>query len=212
MPSSTFFRLPEEKRQRLLNAAREEFERTRFNDASINRIVCRARIPRGSFYQYFSDKEDLFRYLLGDIREYFITVLQQILKEAEGDLFAVPAEVFDRFVGGDGAADPVLVRCVAMMRVNPGMDMQWLVSKERELISEETFSCLNPSLLRRQDREYAQQVLFMLLFPLAHAIMETLCCPEQRTAQRELLEKQIEIIRFGGAASASSGLTEGGTK
>ena len=58
MCSETFLRLPEEKRGRFLEAAWEEFTRVKFADASINQIVRRAGIPRGSFYQYFSDNED----------------------------------------------------------------------------------------------------------------------------------------------------------
>ena len=64
MCSETFLRLPEEKKHRFLEAAWEEFSRVPFMEASINKIVLRARIPRGSFYQYFSGKDDLFFYLL----------------------------------------------------------------------------------------------------------------------------------------------------
>ena len=51
MPKSTFFRLPEEKRGRLMDAAWAEFTRVSFAEASINRIIRSAQIPRGSFYQ-----------------------------------------------------------------------------------------------------------------------------------------------------------------
>ena len=53
MPTSTFFNLPPPKRERLLRAAVEEFSRKPFGEASINRIVQKAEISRGSFYQYF---------------------------------------------------------------------------------------------------------------------------------------------------------------
>ena len=56
MCTETFLRLPEEKRNRFLEAAWEEFTSVPFEEASINKIVRRAKIPRGSFYQYFSDK------------------------------------------------------------------------------------------------------------------------------------------------------------
>ena len=64
MPSTTFFHLPAEKRERLLAAARAEFVRVPYEDASINRMIREAGIPRGSFYMYFTDKEDLFHYLM----------------------------------------------------------------------------------------------------------------------------------------------------
>ena len=68
MPTQTFFRLPSEKRERLTEAAWEEFTRVPFSEASINRIIRGAQIPRGSFYQYFEDKEDLFVHLIGSVR------------------------------------------------------------------------------------------------------------------------------------------------
>ena len=75
MPTSTFFRLPEEKRVRLLDACWAECTRAGFADISINRIISAARIPRGSFYQYFSDRDEMIRYLLQEIRSYFIGLL-----------------------------------------------------------------------------------------------------------------------------------------
>jgi TetR/AcrR family transcriptional regulator len=64
MPKQTFFNLPDEKRQHILNTAIDEFADNDFGDVSISRIVERAGIAKGSFYQYFEDKEDLHGYLL----------------------------------------------------------------------------------------------------------------------------------------------------
>jgi AcrR family transcriptional regulator len=69
MPKQTFFNLPKEKRGQVLDAAVEEFSLRRFGEASINQIVRRAGIPRGSFYQYFEDKEDVYLYMLSRINE-----------------------------------------------------------------------------------------------------------------------------------------------
>jgi AcrR family transcriptional regulator len=65
MPFPTFFNLPEEKRQNILDCAVDEFARHDYDSASISRIVARAGIAKGSLYQYFQDKSDLHRYLLG---------------------------------------------------------------------------------------------------------------------------------------------------
>ncbi len=64
MPSETFFNLPEEKRNRLLDILLEEFSENDYKNVSIGRIVNRANIAKGSFYQYFSDKEDCYLYLI----------------------------------------------------------------------------------------------------------------------------------------------------
>ncbi len=59
VPTQTFFHLPKEKQKTLLKAAINEFTQYSFENASINQIIKEASIPRGSFYMYFRDKEDL---------------------------------------------------------------------------------------------------------------------------------------------------------
>jgi len=63
MPKSTFFNLPEEKRAAICRVGIAEFARYSYDSASINRIIASAGIAKGSFYQYFEDKRDLFLYL-----------------------------------------------------------------------------------------------------------------------------------------------------
>ncbi len=64
MPKQTFLNLPEEKRQAVVRAAIDEFADYGFEASSVNRIVANSGISKGSFYQYFEDKMDLFRYLM----------------------------------------------------------------------------------------------------------------------------------------------------
>lgn len=64
LPSQTFFNLSEEKRQRIIRAAYREFSKHSLNNSSIAQIVKTAGIARGSFYQYFEDKNDLYLYLV----------------------------------------------------------------------------------------------------------------------------------------------------
>lgn len=64
MPKQTFFNLPEEKRRAIVEAAVNEFAEYGFKAASINRIVANSGIAKGSFYQYFEDKMDVFKHLM----------------------------------------------------------------------------------------------------------------------------------------------------
>jgi len=66
MPKATFFNLPPERRERLVQEAIIEFAERSYAEASLSQIAARARIPKGSFYQYFDDKLDLYRWLLTD--------------------------------------------------------------------------------------------------------------------------------------------------
>ena len=69
MPKQTFLNLPEEKRTVIVNAAIDEFAEYGFESASINRIVANSSISKGSFYQYFEDKRDVFMHLLAVIEQ-----------------------------------------------------------------------------------------------------------------------------------------------
>jgi AcrR family transcriptional regulator len=64
MPKQTFLNLLEDKRTVITNAAIDEFAEHGYKSASINRIVTNSGISKGSFYQYFEDKMDVFKYLM----------------------------------------------------------------------------------------------------------------------------------------------------
>ena len=85
MPTATFLNLPKEKQDKILNAAKHEFGKTSVEEASVKNIVTEAEIPRGSFYAYFYDKEDLYHYILekyrAQIRSHFYACLEQAGKD-----------------------------------------------------------------------------------------------------------------------------------
>jgi AcrR family transcriptional regulator len=64
MPTRTFFALPIKRRDRLVREAITEFSERTYAEASLSQIAKRSQIPKGSFYQYFEDKLDLYRWLL----------------------------------------------------------------------------------------------------------------------------------------------------
>jgi len=64
VPKDTFYNLPDEKRQHILTILLEEFAENDYKNVSVSRIVSRAGIAKGSFYQYFEDKKDCYLYLL----------------------------------------------------------------------------------------------------------------------------------------------------
>lgn len=88
MPKETFFHLTEEKKCRIMKAAEKEFSKNPLKDASIANIVKDAEIPRGSFYQYFEDKEDLYYYYFNILHKSSFRDLLKTIQEYDGDLFA----------------------------------------------------------------------------------------------------------------------------
>jgi len=64
MPKQTFLNLKETKRELIRNAFLREFAIKSYDDASLTEVVKELGIAKGSVYQYFEDKLDLFTYLL----------------------------------------------------------------------------------------------------------------------------------------------------
>jgi len=95
VPKDTFFNLPEDKRTLICDVAIDEFAEYPFDQASINRIVANSGIAKGSFYQYFDDKKDLFLYLMGLIAEEKINYLSPVIRNPdEHDIFTLIRELF----------------------------------------------------------------------------------------------------------------------
>lgn len=69
MPKQTFLNLAEEKREKIVSAAVEEFAQYGLENASTNRIVKNSGIAKGSFYQYFEGKRDVFLHLLDVVEQ-----------------------------------------------------------------------------------------------------------------------------------------------
>lgn len=197
MCKETFLRLPEEKRNRFLEAAWEEFTRVKFADVSINQIVRRAGVPRGSFYQYFADKEDLFTYLVSMSRERFAQGFHATVEEAHGDLFAAMLSCFDRFQRRE-SEKPLVDRAIQLLHINLGMDMRkMMLHPSMDTLLERIWSQLDLKKFARQDPDYIRQAVMLLILVLAAAIMDSLACPERADEYRKRLQEQLEMVRCG---------------
>lgn len=100
MPNQTFFHLSKDKQDTLIQAAKKEFSRVPLHEASIANIIKDAGIPRGSFYQYFEDKEDLFFYLLNNLAQINNERTISLLKEKKGDLFETSIVSYQHMIMG----------------------------------------------------------------------------------------------------------------
>ncbi len=97
MPKQTFLNLPKDKKQKILEAAKNEFSRVSVTEASINNIVTEANIARGSFYQYFESKEDLLIFMIDKASERVKDKVNEKIKE-NGDIFETFIFFYDKIV------------------------------------------------------------------------------------------------------------------
>ncbi len=86
MPKSTFLNLRPEKREAFITAALYEFATNNFQNASITNMVKVLGIAKGSVYQYFEHKKDLYEYLIELATSEKLRYTKKVIKKAgEGD-------------------------------------------------------------------------------------------------------------------------------
>ncbi len=83
----TYFNLPEDKQKRVVETAIEEFSDKGYEGASINTIVSKLGIAKGSIYQYFANKKSLYLYIFDYAVELVRKALKQVKNETKEDPF-----------------------------------------------------------------------------------------------------------------------------
>ncbi len=97
MPSETWWNLEERKRLAIIQASITEFAQSNYAQASLSQIVKEVGIAKGSMYQYFADKEELYLYIVQLASDHMMAELQQripLAVFATGDLFKILREYF----------------------------------------------------------------------------------------------------------------------
>ena len=200
MPSSTFFNLPEAKRQRLLDAAWQEFTTVSYMDASINKIIQNAEISRGSFYQYFSGKQDLFAYLLQTLFQSAREMFTAQLTVHGSDLFAAILGMYDLVLWRKSKCRRSLAqtRIYQLIRLNTELDLnEFSDVLNPSLVAQDAQALLEASGYVLQERQQCFAVIQMFISICMFALTDALRNPEHEQRNRQLLEQQLDIIRRG---------------
>ena len=89
MPKTTYYNLNKSKKEKIINAGLTEFTNYSLYRGSVNRIVKKAEISKGSFYQYFYNKEEFYWYIIKLQIKDKIKSYDELLEEYDGDIFQV---------------------------------------------------------------------------------------------------------------------------
>jgi len=103
MPLPRFEKMPEDKKELILEAAAMEFAANGYDKASMKRILERAGISKGAAYYYFEDKADLIATV---VRHYWLQFLEE------------PESVFSDYRAED------FWKKIEEIYLNPFMDME----------------------------------------------------------------------------------------
>jgi len=88
-----FGRLPPEKRERIIEAAIEEFSEQGYKSASMNSLVRRAGISKGALFKYFQSKGLLFGYVYDLTLERVKKYLREVRDSSRDEPFSTRLEM-----------------------------------------------------------------------------------------------------------------------
>lgn len=196
MPTSTFFNLPPEKQAKLLRAAVGEFSQKPYGEVPLSKIIAGAGIPRGSFYQYFSDKTDLFVYVLSHYGDKLKQMVFQCLEDCGGDLLALPAALFDAMMAAFAGAGEEIRGVMAILRHNAGFDAGRMCQPPG--LAEALLAAARTDTLALKDPEDRQALAELLLSATGQAVAAA-ACGQKPELCRDRLERKVALLRRGAA-------------
>lgn len=198
MPNPTFFHLPEEKQQRILDAIWQEFTEHSYMDASINRIIQTAEISRGSFYQYFFGKKDVFSYLLQTILDTIKEVFSAQLMVHGNDLFAAILGMYELILWKRirGRRDLTMDRVQFLLQRNAELDLtQFTDQLDRKVMEKNMGELLDRTGYRLESALERQALVHMLVSISLSTLADTMRHPQKEDQNHQLLETQLELVR-----------------
>ncbi len=199
MPKKTFFNLPEEKKKKILKSADKEFSRVPIEKVSIQNIIEQAEIPRGSFYQYFEDKEDLFDYMMnikiGDIEK----KINEMIKKEDGNIIKICINMYDQMIqmGQERKNNKFFKQIVENVRTRD--NLMFIKKVEMKEKIEKTLYSLydkNKEILNIKNQKEFELVIEILFSITRRRIVASLNYKNSEEAREEFL-KEIEFIKNG---------------
>lgn len=203
MIKRTFYNLPEQKRQRIIDAIVEEFSSSSTEKVSINRIVKAANISRGSFYQYFEDKVDLVEVLTKSFVDLSIEGANKALEYSNGDIFYTYEKLFEIITNfaQDKTQKVILKNLLRSLRANYDLISEYLLNRfngfeELNKITKQ-YNTDNLKFKSSEDVEYLSQILTQLL---KNAIFNYFVIDVDYQTVKKTFLRKLEIVKSGAVA------------
>lgn len=196
MPKETFYHLNTEKREKVEKAIENEFGRTTLEKASISKIIEEAQIPRGSFYQYFEDKEDAIKYIMKKYMLLEKEIMKRILTQTQGNIFDATLKNFD-YMALELEGNPKINLYKNIMQELKKNNINLFNSIEEEKEIKEVHELIDTSILNIREENELKDMIKIISIVTRTANINVCNGNVSIQEARAELEKQIEILKRG---------------
>jgi Transcriptional regulator len=199
MPTSTFFNLPHQKQEKLICAIKEEFARVPFHEVSINKIVQSAKIPRGSFYQYFEDKTDMLKFILADYQQAMLDNAKESLIANNGDIFVMFTDVLDFTIDfvSEGQPHEFCKNLFSDISINSSICSSMMNPHDFPKGVHPLIKYVNTDVLDIRSEEDFIGMIRIFFSIVGHAIAESFFDVSKCTLVKEVFANNMELLKRG---------------
>lgn len=197
MPKDQFFKLKLEKREKIILAARDEFSLKPYDDVSINEIVSRSNISRGSFYLYFDDKWDIYAHLLKCTFNKILERIKETLARGNNIFFAI-IDVYDYIIIESNLDDSIGFLANILRNANPlnFIKVHNLLSENENQNFIQDISFIPENFTIGTKIEF-QMLRKLLITNLIEAMTQVLVFNRDPNEVREELRISFNILKYG---------------
>lgn len=198
MPKQTYYNLTNDKRDRIFNAGVLEFSYHDLFDASVNTIVRIANISKGSFYQYFEDKEEFYWFVVTEIIFGTIQKYEDLLKDNGGDFLKTEEDLFSSLL--DLFDDPKIRNLLSNVYKTSYLDLKARLSSKASTIYFDMYDELMKFGFKGYNIKSKDD--FLVAFELVrnisnHTIMTMITDELSKTETKDLYFRQMQFLENG---------------
>lgn len=198
MPTNTFYNLPEDKRNKVIEAAIDEFIRAENGEIIVKNIINQAGIPRGSFYQYFETKEDLVDYIMESHMLQNEEDFSKKIEEVDGDILVAFEKFFYNTITRKNEKRMILQKKIMehIKRTQERENHGKCVHPPRHLNMERVLKSLDKSKYRIDTDEELATVFHMIMGVMIKNIVDF----QNGNSEQEAIKyfkRDLDYLRYG---------------
>ncbi len=197
MPKPRFYNLPQEKQDRVMRSAINEFSRVPVNEFSINRIIQEANISRGSFYQYFEDKNDILHEIMISYKNTLISTAIEYLKNVSSDILDFFGYLTYKIIAFSESLKNKIF-CENLIMTVSHNNFRDVPDKTQTLsMIEIVLPYINTAKLKYTNLEDIMIVIELLSSIMCKTVIKTVHNPTQKEVYLSDFKKQISMVEHG---------------
>lgn len=199
MPTETFYKLSNEKKKTIVTAIKKEFSRAQLKDISVNKIVEDSKIAKGSFYQYFRDKDEAIIYIINEFIENKKQEIEEMLTLNKGDIFKSVIMIFDDILLNKETKNEVnFIQNVCQGIASKGISIMQLKNiKDKNCYDRKILNSIDISMYSISEEFEINIFLELIIKVLGTEIISVLNGKKEYKEAKKELEIQLNIIKNG---------------